>query len=323
MNLVLSNILYQQHGTDEGNQLQGGLALAGWLLCGYGYHEGCVDVRQILDKHKPSVVLVQAREDFDASSPGTFDKRVSFKNIDALASHPEIFKIQVVKDCPGRHDRREAWCNEIKADALLTYYHHDSVVPLSPWMEKYPLIRHRHTIDKHAVNDLPFSRNRKRCIVSGAMNREVYPLRTLAMNNAKSLGVEVLTHIGYGCIGNRNTDYLLKLCQYKVSIACSSRFGFSLRKLTEAAAAGCMVVTDLPKYDSLPWLDDALIRLPQGANLQHLQGAIDEAERTWTPEKAESFRALAMEHYDWQTNGTELSETIIKVASQCSNPTPS
>lgn len=313
MKLILANILYRTHGTDEGEQLQAGLALAGWTLAGFGYGDGCVDVPTLLDRHKPGVVLVQAREDWDAASPGCFDKRVSFKNIAALAQHPS-FKVQVVKDCPGRHDRRQAWCAEIKADALLTYYHSDSTVPLSPWMADYPRIRHRHTIGADTVKALDFPAQRARCIVSGAMNREMYPLRTRVMEHAKMLGVDLLRHPGYGCIGNRNADYLRTLSQYKVSVACASRFGFALRKQLESLAAGCVVVTDLPEYDGWPWLDDAMIRVPIDATAAQLREAIDRGESQWSPERAERQWQAAIEHYDWKLRGVELSEAILKAA---------
>lgn len=111
--LVLANWDHRNHITDEGLQLELGLELAGWTLAGYRYSNGCVeipqDVPQLLDYYKPKVVLVSAREDWDYDSPGCFDKRCAFVGIEELAKRSDIFKIAVVKDCPGAYDRRKAW----------------------------------------------------------------------------------------------------------------------------------------------------------------------------------------------------------------------
>lgn len=312
-NIVLANSSYATHGTDEGQQLQESLRLAGWTLCGFGYGDDTVDVPKILARHQPSIVVVQAGEDWRADSRGCFDKRVSFKHIEALAGYPG-YKVQVVKDCPGKYDRRRAWCEEIKADALLTYYHCDAVLPLSPWMAGYPRIRHRHTIDGQVAKAIHFKADRKRAIVSGAINREVYPLRSLVVEHANLLGVAILKHPGYGCIGPRSSDYLRKLSEYKVSVACSSKYGFALRKLLESAAAGCVVVTDLPDFDRLPWLEDALIRVPARAGIDAVRAAINISESLWTPELADSLRARAIEYYDYKVCGVALSEAIIRAS---------
>ena len=56
--LVLANRDYLTHITDEGEQLQSGLAHAGWILAGYGYGDGCTDVSTLIARYKPSIVFV-------------------------------------------------------------------------------------------------------------------------------------------------------------------------------------------------------------------------------------------------------------------------
>jgi hypothetical protein len=313
MNIVLANSLYKQHSTDEGDQLQEGLRLAGFRLVGYGYEDDCTDVKTILERYNPEIVVIQAREDWDENSPGCFDKRVSFTNMSALATHPS-FKIHVVKDCPGAHDRRKAWCEEVKTDAILIYYHPNSVLSHSPWMANYPLIRHRHTIDPEAVRAWRTVANRLRGVVSGAISQRVYPLRTMVSNSAVMYGVEKMRHPGYGNIGSKSAQYIIGLSQYKVSVACSSVYGFNLRKILESAAAGCMVVTDLPEYDDLPWLNESLVRVRQGAQYNEVRKAIDDAAKKWSMQSAEHQRNMAIEHYDYVKCGKETAQKIIELS---------
>ena len=311
MNIVLANESYKHHVTSEGEQLQAGLQLAGFTLVGHGY-DGLTDVRSILAKYDPKVVVIQAREDWDKNSAGCFDKQVSYTNIGALATHP-CFKVHVVKDCAGTHDRRKAWCEEVKADAVLIYYHPKSVLANSPWLAEYPLLRHRHTIDPA---DLDWKNDpiRLRGVVSGAISQRVYPLRTLASNSAMMFGLQKLKHPGYGNLGSRSADYIRQLSRFKVSVACSSVYGFSLRKITESAAAGCIVVTDLPEYDDLPHLNDALVRVRRGAQHNELRMAINDAARKWTAFAADHQRNMAIAHYDYVKCGAVTAKKIIELS---------
>lgn len=307
--LVLANIDLCNHVTSEGEQLQSGLEAAGWTLAGFGYGDGCVDVPTLLERQQPRIVLVTAREDWDETSTGCFNKHCSFKRIDALASHHDIFKVAVVKDCPGAVDRRKGWCEEIKADAVVIYYHEQSMLKVSPWLKDYRLIRTWHSIDSEFTSNLNLIKPRANGIVTGAVS-SAYPLRQLATQRADWFGLDTKKHPGYKPNGPQTQDYLRHLSKYKVHLATASMWGFSLRKIFESVAVGCTPITNLPSYDELPEIDSALIRIPDSIKPESLRAVIDEAVNAWDQQQRLFFASRCWEFYDWRVRGKALSEEL-------------
>lgn len=311
--LVLANIDLRKHVTDEGEQLQAGLEQAGWTLAGFGYGDGCVDVPTLLDRHKPRIVLIAAREDWDERSPGCFDRRCSFRRIHVLASRPDIFKVQVVKDCPGPVDRRKRWCEEIKASAVLLYYHPDSMLAVSPWLRDYPLIRTWHTVDGELCRKIiETSGVRALGAVSGARS-PVYPLRSMAADNAAWLGLDVLQHPGYRVRRSHSAEYLKTLAQYKVHVATCSVYGFALRKIVESVAVGCVPLTNLPSFDVLPEIDGSLVRVASDIHAGSLRQSIHQQAAEYNTETRLEWARRCWEFYDWRVRGKALSQELTRI----------
>lgn len=308
---VLANIDYRHHMTDEGDQLQEGLALAGWKLEGWGYPGERVDVHDILSANRPDVVFVQDVRDWREGSPGAFNPNVSFKNIHALAK-AECKVVTVVKDAGSRVDYQRDFYREIDADAAVIYYHPRSVLELSPWLCGQTLVRTYHSIDAEKCRLVVNKRQRKRAIVSGAINQYVYPIRLEIARNATRYGVDVMGHPGYGNFGTFTPEYLDHLSEYKVSVATASRYGFALRKIIESVAVGCTPVTNLPAYDVLPEIDEALVRIPLHPVQNEISAAIDKADREWDFDRAIYFSERARAFYNWQAVGQRLSDNICK-----------
>lgn len=319
MNLVLANRGYGPagmscghrfgaHTTNEGAQLQLGLESAGWTLAGYGYDDNCCDVADLIIRHRPSSLFVQDVRDWSPDSGGCFDKRLAFTSIDALAGRP-CFVATVVKDAGTAVEYQRDFCRRICADAIVVYYHPRSVLAQSPWLSDYPLVRTWHTVDADVAQKIAWPKERKRGLVSGAVSG-VYPLRQLAFNRASSLRIDTLKHPGYAAKGCHTNDYLKTLAGYRVHVATASRYGFALRKIIESVAMGATVVTDLPQYDRLPVIDDALIRVPAGCDEVQLQRAIDRAERAWDEKEARRLSEAALEYYDYRAMGSRLSAAL-------------
>lgn len=310
--IVLANIDYQRHTTNEGEELQAGLEAAGWKLSGFGY-DGLLNVSEILDTYRPEDIFVQDKRDWDAHNGGCFDKRVSFRDIGALAAYRQGFKIGVVKDAGSMIDYHQRFIQEIGADAVVTYYHDESVLPLSPWLRRYKRIRTYHSIDAAVINRLPVWRNpegRGRAVVSGARNASVYPLRQRVFQHAEGLRVMPLTHPGYGNGGTHTFKYLDMLRRFKVHIATASKYGFALRKIIESVAVGTTPVTDLPAYDELPGIDRALVRIAPNATGAEIKDAIDHAENAWDVEERKMYAERALHFYNWIAIGKRLSTHI-------------
>jgi len=312
MKLMLANVDYRSHMTSEGNELQLGLESAGWKLVGAGYDDGCRDVQHLLDRHRPEVVFVQDVRDWSPASPGSFRKDIAFTGIRELAKRKDVVRLTVCKDAGSVEDDQRAFAESINADAIVTYYHAKSVLAVSPWLQNYPLIRTYHTVDSQLVESIPMSADRKRALVSGAINPQVYPLRTLAVACARTIGADVLQHPGYSNQGCSTGNYLRTLAGYKVHVATASKFGFALRKIIESVAMGTTPVTDLPSYDVLPGIDSSIVRIPSSATVSQLKDAVEHAADSWSLEQRMEFAKVARELYDFRVMGARLDAAIVK-----------
>jgi hypothetical protein len=318
--LVLANIDYEPtvngrggHMTNEGMQLQRGLEVAGWVLAGAGFGDGCRDVPMLIERHRPDIVFVQDKRDWDPSSTGAFRKDIGFTKLSFLAERQEIFKVAVVKDAGTMVDYQRGFCEEIAADAVVNYYSEESVLAGSPWLTNYPRIRTWHTLDPIEVAGIDLRQERKRALVSGAYG-QVYPLRCFIIANKRRLRVEQLEHPGYGNRGAHTGRYLRHLAGFKVHLTTSSQFHFALRKIIESVAVGCTPITNLPYSDNLPGIDGALIRIPDEISVGDLCDVIDRAEQAWDFDERFQYAKIAADLYDFRRMGQLLSDDIVRAA---------
>lgn len=312
--LVLGNSSYENHVTDEGWQLQRGLVESGWKIAGYGFPINEKNVPKIIQNTKPEIIFIQDVRDWDTNSPGCFDKNVCFENIEALQDLKDTFKLVVVKDAGTVVDYQRDFAKSIGAHAAIIYYHEKAVLAQSPWLSNYPLIRTYHSLDSEVCKKINLGKSRKRGLVSGALG-PAYPFRARVMQNANRLNITVLHHPGYGATGSVVNKYLETLSSYKVHIATASKFGFALRKIIESVAMGCTPITDLPKFDVLPEIDEALIRVPSDINHTDLKNAINKAYNSWNQEKAIHFAQKAQAFYDYREVGKRLNAAILALYS--------
>lgn len=316
MNLVLANSGYATHMTDEGFQLQEGLHYAGWHLCGPGY-DNLRHVRTILNKYKPSNIFVQDKRDWDPDSgcPGAH-RYLKFKEINALADSRYAPNVSlVVKDAgPEGSEYHHAFCDEVRPDAVVIYYHPLSVLRYCPWLASYKLIRIHHTIDPYAIPPFAPASERENLCGSGAVMEEVYPLRMRVSAHPQDFGMSWLRHPGYhNDRGPATPLYLRFLNRHKVSFATASAYGFSLRKIIEGVACGCTVVTDLPQFDVLPEIDRALVRIKPTISDADLKLVFQEAIEMWDADGRRKWAEKAIAYYDYRVAGVRLSDALQKV----------
>lgn len=305
--IVLANVDYQRHMTDEGDQFQEGLRAAGWHLCGVGYC-GRRDARDILRDHAPEMVVIHDRRDWDPLSPICFRKDIGFSHLWHLADDG-VPVACVVKDAGSSIDYHRQFCEEAGAFAAITYYHDASVLPLSPWLTGYTRVRTYHTIDAKLALSVPMGGQRKRAVVTGARSN-VYPLRKRVFQHGRAHGIDVVPHPGYGNAGASTPAYLRLLAGYKVHVATASRYGFALRKIIESVAMGCTPVTDLPEHDVLPEIDGALVRVRASDGLQGVLDAVEMADSAWNPSDAAEWARKASHRYDYRVQGCALSDLL-------------
>jgi len=306
MNIVLSNIDYEKHTTDEGLQLQRGLEHAGWKLCGVGYDDGCADVAELLRRHKPDVVFVQDVRDWLATCNICFRKDLTFTNLQALR---DVRAFTVCKDA-WNWDTEHGWiAHTIGARAILHYYA-ESVVRdcAASWIAPYRTLRIHHSVDADLCSEV-WTVDRKRALVSGAKSA-VYPLRDKAIGHAAQLGLDVRRHPGYGNKGADTPNYLRDVSGYRVHVATASRWEVAFRKIIESVALGCTPVTNLRADDVLPEIDGALVRVRTDCTFDELNDAIRRADALWDADERMEWARKAWAYYDWRTAGTRNAELM-------------
>ena len=303
---------YQRHMTDEGWQLQLGMQQAGYELWGYKFPDrDCVDVPRIVTLQQPSTVILQDKREWDPSQPGAFSKQHGFRGSEWLASRPEVFRLTICKDAHQNPAYHEHAHREIGTHAWITYYELSIVRRLAPWLRPQHCVRTWHSVDPLQV---PAYQDQRPIpvILSGALG-SYYPLRTRleALVRAGELpGVFGVPHPGYGAKGVCTPDFLQLLSRCKVAICTCSRLGYALRKIVEAVACGCRVITNLPVDDPLPHIDANLVRIPNDITPQELNEVVRECLAGYSAETQAEYAAVAKRHYDYRQQGQQLARAI-------------
>lgn len=308
--VMLGNIDYETHMTDEGNQLQRGMQHAGWHLSGVGF-DGMRNVPVILAEHLPDIVFVHDKRDWDMGSGGCFRPGINYEELHALKDSP-AFRLGVVKDAGTLVEYHRRFIEQINADAVVTYYHDDTTKRLSPWLIAYQTIRTYHSVDADVCKTAMFNGRgtiRHGAIVSGAVSG-CYPLRQKVMTNATAIGCDIIRHPGYNNKGSHTPNYLRTIGTYKVSIATASAYNFALRKIIEAVAMGAVPITDLPEWDCLPEIDGALVRVSPLIGVADLRAVVAEHVAKWNWEERYEWAQKAWAFYDWRMMGLRLDQLI-------------
>jgi hypothetical protein len=288
-----------RHMTDEGWQLFLGLYDAGYTLHGKG-----ITTPDVSAVHGMKVALVQDKREWEGKTADRSGE-LALINVGCLRDQVNVFKGTVLKD--AQHDSLYNWnaAHEIGAHFWVTYYHPTIVKHLSSFVREQHLVRTYHSVDKHYVPDYkPRSRS---CILSGAVSG-AYPLRTrLFKSNGPWMKV---AHPGYHRKGTDTPQYLRLLSQHKVAICTSSVYGYAVRKIIEATACGCKVLTDLPIDDVLPHIDGNLFRVHPYESTERIITFVDELTRTYDPSLQQHYAELAKQHYDYRVLGSKLADDI-------------
>lgn len=309
--IVLANIDYRTHMTDEGDQFQRGLEAAGWTLVGKGYQDDCKHVPTILDRYRPTHVMVHDKRDWDPDSKISFRKDIGFEELNVLMKRDDIVKAVLVKDAATFREYMEEFVREVKPAAIVHYYDLGGVRDYSPYLFKCNRIRTWHTIDSAFARSIDLTGPRKRAVLTGARGRRSYPLRMMVRHHIRSLRpIEYKNHPGYGNVRCHTPDYLKMLAGYRIHIATASRWGFALRKIIESVAVGATPITNLPAHDVLPEIDGALVRIPSNAQFREIRQTVERADTEWNLEERLRWAEKAWDWYDWRTMGERLSDEL-------------
>lgn len=298
----------KRHTTDEGWQIFAGLEHSGYKLYGHWLENSNTNVREILTTN-PGIVVMQDKREWDVSKGSFRDDQAKFHCVDSLKGRSDIFKLTILKDAHQRPAYHRESALEIGCHAWIIYYHPKIVHHLAPYVRSEHLIRTYHSIDSSIVPDFSMA-NRGGCLLSGAVS-SAYPLRKRLIEHVSYLPhTTILQHPGYHRNGPNNPDFMKCLSHYKVAICTSSIYGYSLRKIIEATACGCRVLTDLPVDDYLPNIDKNLIRIPHETTAQGLSLILQHLYDTYDPNTQFDFAKAAREYYDYKASGLRLVQDI-------------
>lgn len=301
----------KNHTSNEGWQLMLALEHAEYDLCGYMLLHG-TDVDVILRATNPSTIIIQDKREWDNASKDFREPRANFNNIRSLRKHPS-FKLTIVKDAHQKPLYHSLSAEEMGVHAWIIYYHPRIVNHLASYTRPQHLIRTYHSVDSSSIPEFNF--NRSRCLISGAIS-SVYPLRERLTNKVYLLPeTDSLAHPGYHRRGTATGKFLQLLNKYKVSICTSSIFGYSLRKIIESVACGCIVITDLPYDDPLPEIEEGLVRVGNDTTVEEIASLITKLHKEYDYDKQCKLSRIARIYYDYRASGIRLHNDIEKLKS--------
>lgn len=310
-----------RHMTDEGWQLFAGLAHAGYALAGRDLPVNTVKIPEILERTNPGTLVVQDKREWDLARGDFRDPAARFMGIDQLKSRNDIFKLTILKDAHQRPEYHRQAADEMGAHAWIIYYHPSIVCRLAPYVRPMHLIRTYHTVDATCVPPCAIADTRSGCLLSGAIG-SAYPLRTRLVQQVRHLpDCTYLAHPGYHRRGSETPRFLRILSRYKVAVCTASRYGYALRKLIEATACGCIVITDLPGDEVLPHIDGNLVRIPPDIHPRALGNVIKHLLASYDPVRQEYYARLALQYYDYRVMGARLAADIETVRQVYNGPT--
>lgn len=302
-----------RHMTDEGWQLFQGLEEAGYQLRGDGLPVSTTDVTKILDEGDAAVIVIQDKREWEGlTADRSRDPSMRFTNVQALRERPDIFKVTVLKDAQHNPEYHREAAKEIGCHAWIIYYHPLIVSALAPYVRPEHLVRTYHSVDAKLIPPFHVNGRLSQALVSGALSG-AYPLRSSickACLAGRMDHVFYLKHPGYHRQGSATPEYLKTLSQYKVAICTSSRYGYALRKIIEATAAGCIVVTDLPEDEILPEIENNLFRIPSDSSPEFVDTLARGLCDKYTPALQEVFANRAKTYYDYRYLGKKLADDI-------------
>lgn len=334
----------RRHMTDEGWQLFQGLETADYRLCG-NFHAGqetftndpplyrirANDTASILELMNPSTLVIQDKREWigrTAGGPKSFDPREMFTNVSALKVRDDVFKLTVLKDAQSDELLHVEAANEIGCQAWVCYYHPRIVKHLAPFVRQRHLVRTWHSVDADAVPTYSpeyFDINAKKlkprdgCLLSGALSG-AYPFRKRIMDwhhrgelsggrNGSTMCIH-LPHPGYGRGGCKTPEFLKTLAEYKVAVCTSSVYGYALRKIVEATACGCRVITNLPEDEVMPHIDANLVRVSENILPGQMRDLLKRLIDGYDPSFQEAMAGVCKSWYDYRAVGKRLAADI-------------
>lgn len=313
--IVLAVPSMQRFMTDENWQLTAGLERAGYTAAGQKQTIDETNVKQILDRASPGIVVLHDKREWSTRREGNIAMRACIRNVQELAKQPDVFRVGVLKDAQQEHQQNLSCAIEAGLHAWIVYYHPEIICRLSPFVRREHLVRTWHSVDAAAVPAFSVE-GRSGCLLSGAVSM-CYPLRLrLARGVSELPDTHLLRHPGYHHGGWATPGFLCTLSKYKVAICTASRYGYALRKIVEATACGCVVITDLPSDEVMPEIDGNLVRVSSDSSVAEVGEVVRELTARYDAERQREYGERAKAWYNWRVMGERLAASIERMRTE-------
>lgn len=307
----------ENHTSNEGLEIFRGLESNGYTLAGHNLSINITDVNLLIKRYNPGTVVIQDRREYEGKTANSigglrFNHDEKFTNVVALSQNSEIFKLTIIKDAHQDNGYHAHSAKEIGCNGWICYYNPLIVHHLAPYTRFDNLVRTYHSINKDMVPIFSLG-NRNGCLLSGASST-AYPLRLRLIKELSQLyQTTYLPHPGYVRNKCYTPEFLKILSRFKVSICTSSMFGYMLRKIPESTACGCIVITDLPIDERVPYIDDNLVRVHPNTSTKDISILIKDLVENYDEERQRYYSELAKKHYDYREITRILVEDIEKL----------
>ena len=312
---------FAQQSDDGFHLLQRGMEQAGWISAGYGMRgprrHDSTNVEEVLRIYRPRAVLLWPRWQWDwaVGHHHGIGPEHCLQNWHRLLDDESTLRVTVLRDAAALPDEHRRWHDEFRPHRYLVWHHARSVRRLWPGIAEVQLIRTRHTVDAALLAEIGDAPSRPgTCVLFGEIQPDEHPLLWRlheAIRHGRTCGlIDEFPPRDYSLGQSESVGHVQRLSAYKVAICGASAHRFCVREIFEATLAGCIVITDLPRWDMVPWIDGNLIRVPTFAPVPELLKIIKRAADEWNPAKQRRYAAWTAQHHDYRVRGREVAEAI-------------
>lgn len=305
---------FKDYASDTAYRIQAGLADQGFTCFGKRFpgDRNCTDMREVVERERPDIVHV---EDWNTWNPKMKQKAsadVEFTNWEWVGQQEGILRCTKHADPWHHFEEQKHFQRVFNPHAVLVRYEPDLVSRCAPYMKRELMVRLYHTVTREFCRPVREKGRDRICLLSGACHGVVYPLRTRIWREVRQLPdwEKTFTHrVHHRWLhsgGSAVPGYMEQLARYKVAFVGCSKFLAAFKKLYEATAAGCIVVTNFPETDRVPVVDENLFRVPSDISAEALQEICRELAFIWDEEKQKDLAQRTIARYDYRVEAARI-----------------
>jgi len=112
--------------------------------------------------------------------------------------------------------------------------------------------------------------------------------------------------------GSAVPEFMKALGRHRVAVVATSKYHWALKKHFEATAAGCIVVTNLPKAEQVPIIENNLVRVPDNITVRDLRILVLKLAREWDWGRQQDLSHECIQRYDYRVEAERIHSVLIE-----------